>query len=106
MVPPRSASTSHDRVRPREVQHFVAAEQQGTIKLQASLNFSKASSNSTTKKERSSAKSAIPPKVDMRVSSPGKVAVVDDHPLFRQGLCVALRSEPDFEVVGEAGSAQ
>ena len=34
-----------------------------------------------------------------------KVAVVDDHPLFRQGLVVALRAETDFEVVGEAGTA-
>jgi DNA-binding NarL/FixJ family response regulator len=31
--------------------------------------------------------------------------VVDDHPLFRRGLVFALRSEPNFEVVGEAGSA-
>src|SRR5262245_30164162 len=37
--------------------------------------------------------------------SRGKVVVVDDHPLFRQGLVVALRSEPDFEIVGEAGSS-
>jgi DNA-binding NarL/FixJ family response regulator len=36
----------------------------------------------------------------------GRVAVVDDHPLFRQGLVVALRSDADFEIVGEAGSAQ
>lgn len=35
-----------------------------------------------------------------------QVAVVDDHPLFRQGLVVALRGEADFEVVGEAGSAE
>jgi len=44
----------------------------------------------------------------MRMSSSGsgKVAVVDDHPLFRQGLVVALRAEPDFEIIGEAGSAQ
>lgn len=35
----------------------------------------------------------------------GKVVVVDDHPLFRQGLVVALRAESDFEVVGEAGTA-
>lgn len=33
------------------------------------------------------------------------VAVVDDHPLFRQGLVVALREDPELEVVGEAGSA-
>jgi DNA-binding NarL/FixJ family response regulator len=42
----------------------------------------------------------------MRVGAFGRVAVVDDHPLFRQGLVVALGSEPDFEIVGEAGSAQ
>jgi DNA-binding NarL/FixJ family response regulator len=35
-----------------------------------------------------------------------QVAVVDDHPLFRQGLVVALRGEADLEVVGEAGSAE
>lgn len=34
-----------------------------------------------------------------------RVVVVDDHPLFRQGLLVALRREQDFEVVGEAGNA-
>src|SRR5688572_11153704 len=34
-----------------------------------------------------------------------KVALVDDHPLFRQGLAVALRKEPDIEVTGEAGTA-
>jgi DNA-binding NarL/FixJ family response regulator len=34
-----------------------------------------------------------------------RVAVVDDHPLFRQGLLVALRREDDFDIVGEAGSA-
>ncbi len=31
-----------------------------------------------------------------------KVMVVDDHPLFRQGLSVALQSEARFEVVGDA----
>jgi len=35
-----------------------------------------------------------------------QVAVVDDHPLFRQGLVVALRGEADLEVVGEVGSAE
>ncbi|HEY6174565.1 MAG TPA: response regulator transcription factor [Kofleriaceae bacterium] len=35
-----------------------------------------------------------------------QVAVVDDHPLFRQGLVVALRAEADLEVVGEVGSAE
>lgn len=32
------------------------------------------------------------------------VAIVDDHPLFRQGLAVALRRELDLDVIGEAGS--
>ena len=35
-----------------------------------------------------------------------QVAVVDDHPLFRQGLVVALRREADLEIVGEAGNAE
>jgi DNA-binding NarL/FixJ family response regulator len=35
-----------------------------------------------------------------------QVVVVDDHPLFREGLAAALRREPDLEVVGEAGSAE
>ncbi|MGH2524146.1 MAG: response regulator [Anaerolineales bacterium] len=34
------------------------------------------------------------------------VLVVDDHPLFRQGLQDLLRSEPDIEVVGEGASGQ
>lgn len=34
-----------------------------------------------------------------------KVVVVDDHPLFRQGLVVALRTQPDFDVVAEAGNS-
>jgi DNA-binding NarL/FixJ family response regulator len=34
-----------------------------------------------------------------------RVAVVDDHPLFREGLLFALRREQDFEVVGAAGCA-
>ncbi|MEP6860710.1 MAG: response regulator transcription factor [Deltaproteobacteria bacterium] len=33
-----------------------------------------------------------------------RVAVVDDHPLFRTGLAAVLRAH-DFDVVGEAGSA-
>ncbi|MFN2196593.1 MAG: response regulator [Anaerolineales bacterium] len=33
-----------------------------------------------------------------------RVLVVDDHILFRQGLVSLLQSEPDFEVVGQAGT--
>jgi DNA-binding NarL/FixJ family response regulator len=32
-----------------------------------------------------------------------KVYLVEDHPLFRQGLRQAVESQPSFEVVGEAG---
>lgn len=34
-----------------------------------------------------------------------RIVLVDDHPLFRQGLMVALRHEQDFEVVGDVGTA-
>jgi DNA-binding NarL/FixJ family response regulator len=34
------------------------------------------------------------------------VAIVDDHPLFRQGLAAALRGEADLDIVGEVGSAE
>jgi len=34
------------------------------------------------------------------------VMLVDDHPLFRQGLAVALRNEPEFDVVGDVGHAE
>src|SRR5262245_47411 len=34
------------------------------------------------------------------------ILVVDDHPLFRQGLRDLLRSEPDLEVVGEGANGQ
>jgi two-component system nitrate/nitrite response regulator NarL len=35
-----------------------------------------------------------------------RIALVDDHELFRQGLAVALRHEHELEVVGEAGNAE
>jgi DNA-binding NarL/FixJ family response regulator len=31
-----------------------------------------------------------------------RTVVVDDHPIFRQGLCQIISAEPCFEVVGEA----
>jgi two-component system nitrate/nitrite response regulator NarL len=33
------------------------------------------------------------------------VLVVDDHPLFREGVTQTLRGEPDIDVVGEAATA-
>jgi two-component system nitrate/nitrite response regulator NarL len=35
-----------------------------------------------------------------------KLLIVDDHVLFREGLASILRSEPDIEVVGLAGTQQ
>ena len=35
-----------------------------------------------------------------------RVVVVDDHPLFRFGLCAALAQRTDIEVVGEAAGGQ
>ena len=32
-----------------------------------------------------------------------RLVVVDDHSIVREGLCSILRTEPDFQVVGEAG---
>lgn len=34
-----------------------------------------------------------------------RVAVVDDHPLMREGIVGALKNEPDLDVVAEGGSA-
>jgi len=35
-----------------------------------------------------------------------RILVVDDHTLFRQGIVGLLESQPDIEVVGQAGSAK
>lgn len=34
-----------------------------------------------------------------------RIVIVDDHPLFREGVAATLRAEADLEVVGEGGSA-
>lgn len=35
-----------------------------------------------------------------------RIALVDDHTLFRRGMKLLLGSQPDFEVVGEASSGE
>ena len=34
-----------------------------------------------------------------------KVVVIDDHPLFREGVIHTLDAQPDIEVVGEGATA-
>ena len=40
------------------------------------------------------------------MNEPTRMLIVDDHILFRQGLASLIGSQPDFKVVGEAGSVQ
>ncbi|MFO7536712.1 MAG: response regulator transcription factor, partial [Chloroflexota bacterium] len=35
-----------------------------------------------------------------------KLLIVDDHPVFRQGLCDVLDTEPNMRVVGEAADGE
>ena len=35
-----------------------------------------------------------------------RIAIVDDHALFREGLASIIRSEPDIEVIGLAGTVR
>ena len=35
-----------------------------------------------------------------------RILVVDDHPIVRDGLAAVLSTQPDFDVVGEAGDGQ
>ncbi|WP_350242846.1 response regulator [Deinococcus sonorensis] len=37
---------------------------------------------------------------------PLRIVIVDDHPLFREGVAAALGMEPDLEVVAEGSSAE
>ena len=41
----------------------------------------------------------------LRTSDPVRVVVIDDHPLFREGVAASLALEGDLEVVGEGASA-
>jgi len=35
-----------------------------------------------------------------------KIVIVDDHVLFREGLTAIIGSEPDIEIIGQAGTVQ
>ena len=40
------------------------------------------------------------------MSAPIKIVVVDDHPLFREGVVRSLQESGSFEIVGQGGSAE
>lgn len=40
------------------------------------------------------------------MNDPIRVVIVDDHPLFRQGVAMSLTAEDDFEVVGQGANAE
>ncbi|HUC85616.1 MAG TPA: response regulator transcription factor [Candidatus Acidoferrales bacterium] len=44
-------------------------------------------------------------KADQKSKTANRIFLVDDHPVFRDGLASLLNSEPDLKVCGEAGDA-
>lgn len=40
------------------------------------------------------------------MSAVQRILLVDDHQMFREGIRARLNAEPDFDVVGEAGSSE
>src|SRR5215475_9366905 len=43
-------------------------------------------------------------RVAATASAPIRILVADDHPIVREGLVAILSTQPDFQVIGQAGS--
>ncbi len=48
---------------------------------------------------------AVKPADASRSTDRIRIAVVDDHPMLREGVIYTLSQEPDFEIVGQGGNA-
>lgn len=56
--------------------------------------------------ERKSLSPLTQRKVEQRMSDTIRILVADDHPVVRDGLVAMLETQPDFQVVGEAGDGR
>ena len=46
------------------------------------------------------------PQISEQKDTPIRVLIVDDHVILRQGICIMLNEEDDFEVVGDTGNGK
>jgi two-component system nitrate/nitrite response regulator NarL len=40
-----------------------------------------------------------------RLSEQASIAIIDDHPIYRQGLAAVFRAEPRFKIIAEGGTS-